>query len=896
MRTLRASLIQLFQPAWESRVTHGRIQATVIQLASQLLTKKKTTSGVAYQMLSHGRLHRYILMVHCPDQAFYPDAIRAYLQKQQIQPVQQQSVLFARQEQGLALTQPQTNGENNMLLLAIHLPAATTTNIELIQRHIQSILQGVQHSVQDFQPMQQHLEQMSISLAAEQHIDSALIQWMLDDHYILFGILHAKHNHKDLGICKNKSLLNHIMPSFANDVQNMLDTAEAGIHWLHLPSTFAHLYSSIHVEAIRICWLEDGKPQVAVVIGHFSRGARYINASRLPHLKQRWADLSADHALQQSAFYQREIRTLFDRAPKPLLQAIPVLQWLKPFKAIVDMNSPTQVVTARLNPSIGHIEYLLIAVNNQRFGNNIWATMQQTLEDLHFTLFGHEHYTVGSTHLIFVAVQTTQWPHPESLQHAMRQCVIFWKDQARKVLLQESLPAPLLHDALQELNQLPLRYQDQFPAEQFVRDVLVREQVLEQQQSKVRMHLIHNDDEHMVEIHMLAPTQEPLAMMTEKLNAFALITMEQTLVPFQYHDKKMHISRFVCLAPEQLHSEGLPRLCHGIQDVFNHEADHDPLNALVILCGLGTRDVLALIALRNHLTQLMPDVSAAALSAMMIKQTKVSLCLFRVFEGKHRPSMPEAYLQQAKLKFKEAMLEVQSLKEDTWFHALEALIHASVRCNAWARQQGQALAIKLNPQSLDFAPLPRPYREIFVHGVNMEGVHLRGGFVARGGLRFSDRPSDFRTEVLELMATQVVKNGQIVPTGAKGGFVVRDGEGADFVLAQYRLFIRALLSISDNRVSSGTVAPTGIKIDESDENDSYLVVAADKGTARYSDDANAEALAADFWLGDAFASGGSDGYDHKVYGITARGSWMCAAHHFARFAVDLWQDEVSAVA
>jgi len=192
-------------------------------------------------------------------------------------------------------------------------------------------------------------------------------------------------------------------------------------------------------------------------------------------------------------------------------------------------------------------------------------------------------------------------------------------------------------------------------------------------------------------------------------------------------------------------------------------------------------------------------------------------------------------------------------------------------------------------------PQPCPYREIYVHGVYVDGVHLRAGPIARGGLRFSDRPTDFRTEVLELMATQVVKNGQIVPTGAKGGFVVRDGEGQDFVLRQYHQFIRALLAITDNRVQGKLLPPKGMKIPRLDADDTYLVVAADKGTARYSDDANEESLNAGFWLGDAFASGGSHGYDHKAFGITAKGAWVCAAHHFARIDVNLWSDTITAV-
>ncbi|MDQ6971249.1 MAG: NAD-glutamate dehydrogenase, partial [Mariprofundaceae bacterium] len=173
----------------------------------------------------------------------------------------------------------------------------------------------------------------------------------------------------------------------------------------------------------------------------------------------------------------------------------------------------------------------------------------------------------------------------------------------------------------------------------------------------------------------------------------------------------------------------------------------------------------------------------------------------------------------------------------------------------------------------------------------------RAGPIARGGLRYSDRPADFRTEVLELMATQTVKNGQIVPTGAKGGFVLRNCAAPDeaFVQSQYRSFVRSLLSLTDNRVGEEIVPPAGIHIAPEDEHDPYFVVAADKGTASYSDLANAEAEAASFWLGDAFASGGRYGYDHKVFGITARGAWVCAAQHLAVMGMDAYRDPIRVV-
>src|SRR4029079_17903143 len=182
-------------------------------------------------------------------------------------------------------------------------------------------------------------------------------------------------------------------------------------------------------------------------------------------------------------------------------------------------------------------------------------------------------------------------------------------------------------------------------------------------------------------------------------------------------------------------------------------------------------------------------------------------------------------------------------------------------------QVGDEIAVKLRPSDIPFLPEPRPQFEIFVCSPTFEVVHLRGGPIARGGLRWSDRHEDFRTEILGLMKAQMVKNALIVPVGAKGGFVVKTGEVVD----AYRTFVGALLDVTDNVVEGRIVPPEGVV--RRDGDDAYLVVAADKGTATFSDVANEIAVRRAFWLGDAFASGGSAGYDHKRMGITARGAW-----------------------
>ena len=252
-----------------------------------------------------------------------------------------------------------------------------------------------------------------------------------------------------------------------------------------------------------------------------------------------------------------------------------------------------------------------------------------------------------------------------------------------------------------------------------------------------------------------------------------------------------------------------------------------------------------------------------------------------------------------------------SMDTDRVLRAFASLIQATLRTNYFVTEPDSArangvLSLKLNPQLIDELPLPRPKFEIFVYSPRVEG-HLRFGFVARGGLRWSDRREDFRTEILGLVKAQAVKNAVIVPVGAKGGFVVKHppaptGDAAadreafrDEGVACYRLFIAGLLDLTDNvdRRSSHVVSPA--RVVRRDGDDGYLVVAADKGTATFSDIANDVAKSYGFWLGDAFASGGSVGYDHKAMGITAKGAWEAVKRHFREMGVDTQSEDFTVV-
>lgn len=340
----------------------------------------------------------------------------------------------------------------------------------------------------------------------------------------------------------------------------------------------------------------------------------------------------------------------------------------------------------------------------------------------------------------------------------------------------------------------------------------------------------------------------------------------------------------------------------ALSQVLDGKSENDVFNQLITIAGLDPQAVIWLRAWYRYLRQTGVTYGMVTVVAALAKNAGVTRAIMSLFSALHDPAVTgDRAKESAKyIKIIETGLSaVSAIDEDRILRRYMGVVRATLRTNAFAPAAAEALAFKLDSSMVPGLPAPLPWREIFVYSPRVEGIHLRAGPVARGGLRWSDRRDDFRTEVLGLMKAQRVKNAVIVPTGAKGGFypkrlpdmrVDRDAWFAEGTEA-YKIFIRTLLSVTDNIVDDKIVHPTGVVIHDGD--DPYFVVAADKGTATFSDTANAIALERNFWLGDAFASGGSVGYDHKAMGITAKGGWLSVQRHFAEMGIDVQKEPVT---
>ncbi len=387
------------------------------------------------------------------------------------------------------------------------------------------------------------------------------------------------------------------------------------------------------------------------------------------------------------------------------------------------------------------------------------------------------------------------------------------------------------------------------------------------------------------------------------LESLGLTVIEEIPYRLERDGASLHLHDFGVRADDlDIDADG-PRVADAVLAAWRGHLEVDALNQLVLVAGLDWRDVGLLRAYRRLRRQLGTAYTPEYVNATIVGQPEVARALVAYLHARFDPQHAggPGSEESARSAVLAALDGLSRLDHDRILRGLLAVVDATLRTNAFrpdavADSSGEPyIALKIDPSKVPDAPRPIVYREIFVHSPRVEGVHLRGGAVARGGLRWSDRRDDVRAEVLDLVKAQILKNALIVPTGAKGGFVVKrepddPQELRDEVRRQYVTFIRGLLDVTDDLEGGEVVPPPDVV--RHDDDDPYLVVAADRGTATFSDTANAVAARYGFWLDDAFASGGSNGYDHKALGVTARGAWVAVQRHFRELSIDVQTEPI----
>ena len=506
--------------------------------------------------------------------------------------------------------------------------------------------------------------------------------------------------------------------------------------------------------------------------------------------------------------------------------------------------------------------------------------------------------------LVYVDSSANTRVSVRAIEARISQAVVTWQDRLRDALI-DRLGSLAGADCFERYARVfPLAYAEDVDATAAVDDIEMLERQREHDANPLGRYRLSVDQGQSLRFQMLRfgaplalsdalPLLENLGMrvITERPYGLRIPDRRAWLQDFELETRLDTTNRKI----ESIAAEFI----HGFHAQLMQSVERDRYNLLIVTGGLSTRDVTIVRAYAKYLLQLGLPFSQRYLEEMFSEHAQVLKAATRWFVARFDPEATGNRRTRTRLenRVREGIADASSLDADRALRALFATMRATVRTNVFAVKgdlREEAYAFKIDTAAIDEAPLPRPAHEIFVYSPRVEGVHLRAGDIARGGLRWSDRRDDYRTEILGLMKAQTVKNTVIVPTGAKGGFYPKqlpDGDrGAVLTEAVtcYRMFITALLSVTDNIIDGEIVSPPQVVVH--DRPDPYLVVAADKGTATFSDIANEIAVARGFWLGDAFASGGSAGYDHKKMAITARGAWEAVKRHFREMGIDTQTD------
>jgi glutamate dehydrogenase len=492
--------------------------------------------------------------------------------------------------------------------------------------------------------------------------------------------------------------------------------------------------------------------------------------------------------------------------------------------------------------------------------------------------------------------QSARDPDEAKLRAALVAMVRGWSEAVEASLVAAGETSGATRLALRFAEAFPSAYRTGAGSDEAARDILRLNRLTEVTDRQVRLYRNADDTNGRLRLKLYSLTAVTLSDVVPALENFGFRVVEEmsTLLT----ENLGHMHRFVVDLGDGDAAALLARTTiveDAIASVLEGGAENDRFNELVVTAGFAPDAVVLLRALFRYLRQTGLTYGLNTVVEALRRHPHIARAIIDLFAALHDPKQRNRDEAQADAEraIERGLAQVAAIDEDRVLRLLRAVVRAALRTNFYAPAGQTAIAFKFDSAKVPGLPAPVPWREIWVYSPRVEGIHLRAGPVARGGLRWSDRRDDFRTEILGLMKAQRVKNAVIVPTGAKGGFfpkllpnpaVDRDAwlaEGTE----SYRIFIRTLLSITDNLVGGKVVHPAGVVIRDGD--DPYFVVAADKGTATFSDVANAIAIEHNFWLGDAFASGGSVGYDHKAMGITAKGAWVSVQRHFAERGVDV---------
>ncbi|MQA77122.1 MAG: NAD-glutamate dehydrogenase [Streptosporangiales bacterium] len=812
--------------------------------------------------------------------------------------------------------------------------------LQRLERDMTRVLTDVREAVEDWPRMQHTMlalaDELESDVAEPVHAEAEgaveLLRWLADDHFTLLGYREYDLVDRDgedalvgingsgLGILRADRPASKSFAKLPPEVR--AQARQPRLLFITKANSRATVHRPAYLDYIGVKKFDDAGRVTGErrFLGLFTHQAYSESITRIPVLKEKYADILTISGLSPGSHDGKNLLEILENYPRDELFQTEVDELYPIIIGVLNLRERRRLKLFLRRDIYGRFMSCIVYLPRDRYTTPVRLRIQEILQQTFGGGSVDYSASVGESLLAMLHVvvrakkgETVSSVDPGPVERRIAEATRTWDEDLAEAVRREcgESAANALIDAYG--GAFPEAYKEAFPARTAVADLR-------------RMERLGDDEDvalNLYEPYDAGPGERRLKVYRtgRAMSLTDVLPLLQSL-GVEVLDQRPYLVERNGKVPAWVYDFGLryqptgdvddSKLKDLFQDCFiglwQGEVENDRLNGLVTSAGLDWRQVMVLRAYAKFLRQAETPFSSSYIERCVTGNVGIARSLVRLFEVRHDPAFDGDRDVRAK-ELTDALLEqidqVTSLDEDRILRSYLSMILATLRTSYFqAGPDGRPrsyLAIKFDPSRIDDLPKPRPAFEVFVYSPRVEGVHLRFGKVARGGLRWSDRREDFRTEILGLVKAQMVKNAVIVPVGAKGGFVVKqppaDATDRDAVLAEgiscYRMFISALLDIVDNRVDGEIVAPRDVVCH--DEPDSYLVVAADKGTATFSDIANEIAVERGFWLGDAFASGGSTGYDHKAMGITARGAWESVRYHFRQSGIDIQSEDFTVV-
>lgn len=803
---------------------------------------------------------------------------------------------------------------------------------------LQRVLDDVSRAVSDYIPMKQHLRTALEELAAhsgktaKEDLDEYLkfLEWLDNDHFTFLGYAEFKVTGaskarfeaspaNNLGLLKDKSRYERMLTEVRAAHEAM--TGTVGL-LIAKSNDRATVHRASYMDVIRVKRF-DSKGKIigeACFLGLFTSVVYHNNPRLIPLLRRKVNQVIARAGFSPKGHANKTLINILETLPRDELFQMEEDELFRTSISILQIQKRQKIRVFARRDVFGHYFSCMIFVPADLFNTDLCLKVQNILmqelkgESVSYKPNFLEEWVLYRIDYIIRISPKTSLPNLD-VKQLESQIIIAardWRDDL-KVSLVDSFGEHKGHVLYAKYARaFPAGYRETFLARSAVADIEHIEVVLANTDGlEMRFYRMLEEPEDFIRFKLFRKDKAlPLTNILPILENLGLNVIEER--PYQVrlsNDSTVWISDFGMQVNNSLVQ--LDEISSVFQDAFariwRNEVENDSFNRLVMRAGMNWRDILVLRAYAKYLMQIGFRFSQQYVEDTLTENPGIAKKLVEFFKVKFDPALQkdsDNRLAAVEAQIKTLLEKVSNLDKDRILRSYVTVIKSTLRTNYFQLKPGNEpkayVSLKFNPSLIPDMPQPIPKFEIFVYSPKVEGVHLRGAKVARGGLRWSDRREDFRTEVLGLMKAQQVKNAVIVPLGAKGGFVPKQlplALGREAVQEEavncYKTFIRGLLDITDN-LKNGKVIPPK-QVVRYDEDDPYLVVAADKGTATFSDYANGVSAEYGFWMDDAFASGGSNGYDHKKMGITARGAWESVKRHFIEIGKDIHHEDFTVV-